>query len=776
VSRICPPPQRTEPEINYLAKDYASFRQLTLDRLALVMPAWRETHVPDLGIALVELLAYAGDYLSYYQDAVATEAYLGTARERISVRRHVRLVDYLMHEGCNSRAWVTLHTEDDRRFDSKDIYFITPFPGSPPKYTLKSWDLDVVPASSYEVFEPLWWNGDKISVYRAHNEIHFYTWGNCQCCLPKGATSATLVDSAPATTRGGTTPSTPGTQPGGTPPSPTSATPGPAGGDTAIAPSYGDGPSGPMRVLQLQAGDVLIFEEVIGPKTGNPADADPKHRQAVRLTKVTAAVDLLYHPDRDHSEFGQPVVEIEWAPEDALTFPLCISAQAPLHPPVPGPEPCSCMEYVSVARGNVILVDHGSSTSDHLGTVATETTTEKCPTECKPPEVEIVPCVFRPTLQQTPLTFSQPIPPGACSAAEMIVQDPRQALPEISLTGSISAPEGESVSTWTPMRDLLESGPEDLNFVVEMDNDGYAHLRFGDGQLGRMPDAGTAFEAHFRLGNGPSGNVGADTITYLVLRKESSQSSNANDELSRANIAPCNPLPATGGTAPEPLAEIKLFAPYAFRDVLERAITADDYAALAEDNSRRRREQYAAVQAAEPDADICLVPFRSLRAAKAALRWTGSWYEVLVAIAPQGADQADRSLVREIIDYLEPYRRMGYDLKVAPAEYVPIVLSLVVCVLPDYLRAHVEAALLDVFSNRVLQDGTLGFFHPDNLTFGEGIYVSKILAAAQAVHGVQNVTVTELERFEVSEPRADVPGEEVPVDWVMRMDPSRSPG
>ena len=36
------------------------------------------------------VFAYTADYLSYYQDAVATEAYLDTARQRISVRRHVR--------------------------------------------------------------------------------------------------------------------------------------------------------------------------------------------------------------------------------------------------------------------------------------------------------------------------------------------------------------------------------------------------------------------------------------------------------------------------------------------------------------------------------------------------------------------------------------------------------------------------------------------------------------------------------------------------------------
>src|SRR5207249_315108 len=34
----CPPVERPEPEISYLAKDYASFRQLILDRLALIMP------------------------------------------------------------------------------------------------------------------------------------------------------------------------------------------------------------------------------------------------------------------------------------------------------------------------------------------------------------------------------------------------------------------------------------------------------------------------------------------------------------------------------------------------------------------------------------------------------------------------------------------------------------------------------------------------------------------------------------------------------------------
>jgi hypothetical protein len=116
---------------------------------------------------------------------------------------------------------------------------------------------------------------------------------------------------------------------------------------------------------------------------------------------------------------------------------------------------------------------------------------------------------------------------------------------------------------------------------------------------------------------------------------------------------------------------------------------------------------------------------------------------------------------------------MGYDLLVSPAEYVPLKLSLTICVLPNYLRGHVEASVLDALSNRVLPDGTLGFFHPDNLSFGNGVYVSRLLATVQAIPGVQNAMVTELERFEISEPApgSDQPGEELPLNSALLLGP-----
>src|SRR5262249_56138118 len=101
---------------------------------------------------------------------------------------------------------------------------------------------------------------------------------------------------------------------------------------------------------------------------------------------------------------------------------------------------------------------------------------------------------------------------------------------------------------------------------------------------------------------------------------------------------------------------------------------------------------------------------------------------------------------REPRRYLSRYRRMGHDLAVAPAQYVPLEVALEVCVEPDYTRGEVKARLLDILSNRQLADGTLGFFHPDRLTFGQGIYVSQIIAAVTAVEGVQTARLATLQR------------------------------
>lgn len=142
------------------------------------MPDWRERHVPDLGVTLVELLAHAADQLSAYQDAVATEAYLDTARTRISVRRHARLVDYRLHEGCNARAWLALSCEVDTELPV-DAYFITAhddIASVANGATCRETDLARIRTDAYEVFEQALVPLAPTPLIAAHSRLEFYTW------------------------------------------------------------------------------------------------------------------------------------------------------------------------------------------------------------------------------------------------------------------------------------------------------------------------------------------------------------------------------------------------------------------------------------------------------------------------------------------------------------------------------------------------------------------------------------------------------------------------
>ncbi len=661
-----PPP---EPAIQYLAKDYASFRRLIEDRLALIAPDWNEHHVPDLGVALTELFAYTGDYLSYYQDAVATEAYLDTARQRISVRRHARLVDYRLHEGCNARAWVVVETTQDIVLPTDSVAFIGGIDRDAPLPTvLGPSAMANIGAQRFEQFEPLRANDqhgdsrsndarDTMLDWRvAHNRIRFYDWGRDDCCLSRGSTSATLIDAW-----------------------------------------QGEG-----RALSLRPGDVLVLKEIRGARSGIEGDADPTRCCAVRLTSVTPIEDplLLVSAGDESAARPTPLLQVEWHAADALPFALCLSAlgQAP---------ECARMRDLSIAYGNVVLVDHGRRRdAQPLGTVPVGFGDAECLCEGQASEVELVPGKFRWSLSDVPLTHREPTFSEQRAASLSLDQDPRMALPQLVLRDSRD-------QQWISVFDLLTSGPDDRHVVAEIDNAGIAHLRFGDGELGRRPPAAVAFDAYYRIGNGVAGNVGRGAINRMRL---------LDREINGLGLHIENPMPAVGGCEPELMAEARMYAPTAFRKTLLRAITADDYARIAEGDERVQR-------------------------AACELVWTGSWYEADVALDSLGKVPATEPLLGQTESRLHAYRRMGHDLHIEPAIYVPIDLALEVCAWPGYERSAIKAALLERFGAGLMRDGRPAWFHPDRLSFGQSLRMSEIIAEAMSVAGVECVRVSRMQRL-----------------------------
>lgn len=95
--------------VDYMARDYDSLLRAMRDLIPYKVPEWTEYESEaDFGNALLQLFAHMGDILSYYQDRVANESFLGTARTRRSVIEHLRLIGYQLATAAPASTTLTL--------------------------------------------------------------------------------------------------------------------------------------------------------------------------------------------------------------------------------------------------------------------------------------------------------------------------------------------------------------------------------------------------------------------------------------------------------------------------------------------------------------------------------------------------------------------------------------------------------------------------------------------------------------------------------------------
>lgn len=98
-----------QPVIDYMARDYDSLLRAMRDQIPGKLPEWTDfANEADFGNVLLELFAHIGDILSYYQDRVANESFLGTARTRRSVIEHLRLIGYELATAAPAAATLSL--------------------------------------------------------------------------------------------------------------------------------------------------------------------------------------------------------------------------------------------------------------------------------------------------------------------------------------------------------------------------------------------------------------------------------------------------------------------------------------------------------------------------------------------------------------------------------------------------------------------------------------------------------------------------------------------
>jgi predicted phage baseplate assembly protein len=358
-----------------------------------------------------------------------------------------------------------------------------------------------------------------------------------------------------------------------------------------------------------------------------------------------------------------------------------------------------------VARGNMIPTDHGVWQDwEDLGDVApappSPVTAAAC--TCGAQDLSAAPLPrYYPQLSNSPLTFAVPLDTSV--PASSFLAPPASPVPLLHVRDNRLDP-------WTVLGDLLASTSTDPVVVPEIESDGTVFLRFGDNEHGLAADAATSFEARYRIGNGSFGNIAHDSLAHIGTSVD-------------GIVKVCNPLPATGGRDPETMEHIRQRAPFAFRTQL-RAVTEDDYGEVAQRDP-------------------------AIREARGTLRWTGSWYTASVSADPlDGNVQPSRVLAAKTLQRLDPMRMAGVDLEVEPAIVTGLRIEMNICVDRGHFQSDVRAAILRVFTAGDQCSGLRGILNPENFTFGETIYTSPLIAAAQAVDGVASVTLSVFQRMD----------------------------
>lgn len=102
-------------QIAYRIGTFSSFRRAMLGALTQLLPAWRPAAWgQDYAITFLELWAYIADVLTFYQERIANEAYLGTATQRDSLVRLAQLVDYRVGPGAAANALLAFMLEKNK--------------------------------------------------------------------------------------------------------------------------------------------------------------------------------------------------------------------------------------------------------------------------------------------------------------------------------------------------------------------------------------------------------------------------------------------------------------------------------------------------------------------------------------------------------------------------------------------------------------------------------------------------------------------------------------
>ncbi len=252
---------------------------------------------------------------------------------------------------------------------------------------------------------------------------------------------------------------------------------------------------------------------------------------------------------------------------------------------------------------------------------------------------------------------------------------------------------------WEESYFFLESGPESRHFQLETNDLDVTRIIFGDGVHGAIPIAGDTVTVEYLETLGSKGNLGRNLVTEVVTP--------IYHDGAMVQLGVNNVIPATNGADAETLEHAKLQAPAELRS-LWKAVTKDDYKALAEGFPGVAKAQVL-------DANDCV----NIR-----------YYQVNMAIAPDGGGLPSPLLKQELAEFIESRKVITIEVNLFDPCYRPISVDAEVFIYPTEDAETVR---------RRIEQGLREFLSFDKLAFGQSVYFSDVVSLIDGIGGVSHV-------------------------------------
>lgn len=265
----------------------------------------------------------------------------------------------------------------------------------------------------------------------------------------------------------------------------------------------------------------------------------------------------------------------------------------------------------------------------------------------------------------------------------------------------------QPAETWTRVRDLAESGPDDRHFTVDAIT---GELRFGDGQHGQVPLAGCEIRADYRYGGSRLANVPRDSVTTLLTVPPGVESVT-------------NLRQAQGGADEETNLELRRNAASRLRGD-ERAVTVEDYRRLA--RAVGGVADATAVAQAHPDYRGVALP---------------GCVTVAVLADVEGGQPAGPELLDAVEDALRDARSVGTELFVRSVRLVQVMVDVLVEVDPYASFGDVNVAVRRRIAEALAPAPAEG---SAATRFGVDLLPTQLFGVVQAVPDVRAVPLLEV--------------------------------